>query len=370
MASRQSPGTDESSSNSSTSAVETLARLDNAIVDLLVQRFDLVGTLPTSTSDYNVAADRTLQLQKLETAIQQLEKDKPDLPQRIRRVFTEIISECRDSLSPLSVAYLGPEGTFTQAAAFKFFGSATQTIACGDIDDVFHSVESGQCMLGVVPIENSVEGTINRTLDRILDSPLSICGEQLLRIEHNLLSLASQLKDVECVYAHPQALAQCRQWLSANLPGITRKAASSNAAAAKLAASDKTAAAIASTTAADIYELGILSSNIEDDASNTTRFIVIGNQQSSPSSQDATTLVVSAPHRPGGLRRMLEPFENAGISMTRIESRPAREALWSYVFFIDVAGHKDDKVLAGALSELSEETRFMRVLGSYPTARD
>jgi len=188
--------------------------------------------------------------------------------------------------------------------------------------------------LGVVPVENSIEGTINRTLDRIIDSPLDICGEEVLRIEHNLLSKASSLQEVDCVYAHPQALAQCRQWLSANLPQATQKAASSNAAAADIAASD-------------------MRKNIEDELSNTTRFIIIGNQQTAPSD----------------LRKMLEPFEDAGISMTRIESRPAREALWSYVFFIDVAGHKDDAVLSVALSKLSVETRFLRVLGSYPTVR-
>lgn len=361
---------DSKTDGSALPQAESLEQIDKAILDLLVQRFELLRSIAGSRADQaSDAADRTLQLQALDDDIQRLKKSHPELPPRIRKLFSEIIAECRDSLSPLTVAYLGPEGTFTQAAAFKFFGSSTESHACRDIDDVFHCVESGQCQLGVVPIENSVEGTINRTLDRIIDSPLSICGEEVLRIEHNLLSRAGQLQGIERVYAHPQALAQCRQWLSINLPGANQEAASSNAAAAKLAVTDERAAAIASATAAEIYELKILSSNIEDDASNTTRFIVIGDQQSEPSRNDATTLVVSAPHRPGGLRRMLEPFEAAGISMTRIESRPAREALWNYLFFIDVAGHKDDALLANALSQLSEETRFMRVLGSYPTAR-
>jgi len=230
-------------------------------------------------------------------------------------------------------------------------------------------VESGECGLGVVPIENSIEGTINRTLDRITDSPLGICGEEILRIEHNLLSKAKSIGEISVVHAHPQALAQCRKWLNANLPAAQRVAASSNAAGAELAQADDKAAAIASLNAGEIYKLPALEKNIEDDLSNTTRFIVIGSQRAEQSGNDVTTLVVSAPHKPGGLRKMLEPFDEAGISMTRIESRPAREELWSYLFFIDVAGHKDDEVLARALQQLSDETRYMRILGSYPTVR-
>ncbi len=285
-----------------------------------------------------------------------------------RPVFTEIAAICRESVRPLLVGYLGPEGTFTQAATFKHFGNSTQTRPYTGIDDVFRAVETGECTVGVVPVENSIEGTINRTLDRISDSPLGICGEVTLRIEHNLLTHAQSMQDVEVVYAHPQALAQCRMWLDANLPHAKRVAASSNAAGAELAVEDNTAAAIASVTAAGIYSLKVLASNIEDNISNTTRFIVIGAFEPEASNNDVTSLVVSAPHRPGGLRKMLEPFEKAGVSMSRIESRPSRNELWSYVFFIDVSGHRDEPVLAQALQELSAETRYMRILGSYPTA--
>ena len=365
----------------------SLDALDRQLLELLIKRFDLVdqqlkGTTESSSAESSDAADIALTLQALGFADSSrdfspshsnspanLTAGDNDRRQRLQGIFTEIIGQCRDSVSPLTVAYLGPEGTFTQAATFKYFGSSTDTRSFTDIDEVFRAVETGECQLGVVPVENSIEGTINRTLDRIIDSPLDICGEEVLRIEHNLLSKASSLQDLDCVYAHPQALAQCRQWLSANLPQAAQKAASSNAAAADIAAGDMRSAAIASLTAADIYGLQPLHKNIEDELSNTTRFIIIGKQQTVPSGQDVTSLVVSAPHKPGGLRKMLEPFEDAGISMTRIESRPAREALWSYVFFIDVAGHKDDTVMSVALSKLSAETRFLRVLGSYPTVR-
>ena len=356
-----------------------LAALDQDMQQLLHRRFTLVSQL-------NSAGHRPLEpdageivrtLQQLQPA-PSADNGKPSdivyaeqesIRERITSIFTEVVAHCRDSVKPLKVAYLGPEGTFTQAAVFKYFGQSTATAPFTAIDDVFRAVESGECQLGVVPIENSIEGTINRTLDRITDSPLGICGEEILRIEHNLLSRAASIGDISVVHAHPQALAQCRKWLNANLPAAQQVAASSNAAGAELAQLDDKAAAIASLNAGEIYKLPALEKNIEDDLSNTTRFIVIGSQQAEQSDNDITTLVVSAPHKPGGLRKMLEPFDEAGISMTRIESRPAREELWSYLFFIDVAGHKDDKVLSHALQQLSDETRYMRILGSYPTVR-
>lgn len=356
-----------------------LAALDQDMQQLLHRRFTLVSQL-------NSAGHRPLEpdageivrtLQQLESA-PSADNGKPSdvgyaeqesIRERITSIFTEVVAHCRDSVKPFKIAYLGPEGTFTQAAVFKYFGQSTATAPFTAIDDVFRAVESGECQLGVVPIENSIEGTINRTLDRITDSPLGICGEEILRIEHNLLSRAASIGDISVVHAHPQALAQCRKWLNANLPAAQQVAASSNAAGAELAQLDDKAAAIASLNAGEIYKLPALEKNIEDDLSNTTRFIVIGSQQAEQSDNDITTLVVSAPHKPGGLRKMLEPFDEAGISMTRIESRPAREELWSYLFFIDVAGHKDDKVLSHALQQLSDETRYMRILGSYPTVR-
>jgi len=312
------PSNPPSSTDPAVSKLQTeLVALDREMQLLLEKRFALVSQL-NSSGHRPVEPDageivRTLQ--QLQSAssenTEQLSHDassaQETIGNRIAAIVTEVVAHCRDSVKPLKVAYLGPEGTFTQAAAFKYFGHSTQTSPFTAIDDVFRAVESGECQLGVVPIENSIEGTINRTLDRITDSPLGICGEEI--------------------------------------------------------------AAIASLNAGEIYNLPALEKNIEDDLSNTTRFIVIGSQQAQRSDNDVTTLIVSAPHKPGGLRKMLEPFDEAGISMTRIESRPAREELWSYLFFIDVAGHKDDAVLAHALQQLSDETRYMRILGSYPTVR-
>jgi len=356
-----------------------LTALDRDLQTLLEKRFALVSRLNSSghRPEEPDAGEIVRTLQRLKSTssgyTEQLSQEtspaQESVSERIAAIVTEVVAHCRDSVKPLKVAYLGPEGTFTQAAAFKYFGHSTQTSPFTAIDDVFRAVESGECQLGVVPIENSIEGTINRTLDRITDSPLGICGEEILRIEHNLLSKAASLDEISVVHAHPQALAQCRKWLNANLPTAQRVAASSNAAGAELAQTDNRAAAIASLNAGEIYKLPTLETNIEDDLSNTTRFIVIGSQQAPRSDNDVTTLIVSAPHKPGGLRKMLEPFDEAGISMTRIESRPAREELWSYLFFIDVAGHKDDDILAHALQQLSDETRYMRILGSYPTVR-
>lgn len=347
-----------------------LQRIDREILSLLQQRIARCQSLSDDQKgSAELVADPVADPSTIPRVLQGIQADSDNDTVDYRAVYTEIAAICREAVQPLVVAYLGPEGTYTQAATFKHFGHSTQTRPYTGIDDVFRAVETGECTVGVVPVENSIEGTINRTLDRISDSPLGICGEVTLRIEHNLLTHAQSLQSIQVVYAHPQALAQCRMWLDSNLPHARRVAASSNAAGAELAVEDKTAAAIASATAAGIYSLDMLSTNIEDNVSNTTRFIVIGAFEPGASDNDVTSLVVSAPHRPGGLRKMLEPFEIAGVSMSRIESRPSRNELWSYVFFIDVNGHRDNPVLAQALQELSAETRFMRILGSYPTVR-
>lgn len=357
-----------------------LQQLDEQLQDLLQRRLLLCHQLIASETDLPDPTSQTRTVQHLVERNRQVSSGHPVQfgSTAIERLFTEISAECREVCRPLVVAYLGPEGTYTQAAAFKHFGQAAETRPYTAIDDVFRAVETGECPIGIVPVENSIEGTINRTLDRISDSPLGICGEVTLRIEHNLLGNAelvandaagSSLANVKVVHAHPQALAQCRMWLDANLPAARRVAASSNAAGAELAVKDPACVAIASATAAEIYNLEVLASNIEDNVSNTTRFIVVGAFEPVASGNDVTSLVVSAPHRPGGLRKMLEPFESAGVSMSRIESRPSRSELWSYVFFIDVSGHRSDPVLAEALVALSTETRFMRILGSYPTVR-
>lgn len=286
----------------------------------------------------------------------------------ISRLFREIMSACLALEKPLNIAYLGPEGTFTQAAVLKQFGHSVNTRALPAIDVVFREVEAGDCHYGVVPIENSTEGVVNHTLDMFLRSPLRICGEVSLRIELHLLSREDNLDRVQRVYAHQQALAQCREWLDANLPRAERVAVSSNGEAARRVGQEPGAAAVAGEAAADLYGLTRLASRIEDEPGNTTRFLVIGRQSVGISGQDKTSLLISVKNEPGALYRMLEPMARHGLSMTRIESRPSRRGIWDYVFFVDIEGHIEDPKVAAALRELEGHSSLFKVLGSYPRA--
>lgn len=347
-----------------------LRDIDDQLLKLLNRRADLCRNLADKSSDNSGRNDQQIAnlLGNESTELQRISKggQGPLDASSLYRIFREVFAHTRPFASPVSVAYLGPVGTYTHSAALKHFGGNTDTRPYTTIDEVFRAVESGECQFGVAPVENSIEGTINRTLDCITESALRVCGEVRLRIEHNLLSRAVDTGAIKSVHAHPQALAQCRYWLDKHLPGVPRESSSSNAAAAQLAVENSEVAAIAGKIASEIYELPVLNNNIEDESSNTTRFMVIGREQLPPTGNDATCLLVSAPHKPGGLRKMLEPFDEAGVSMTRIESRPARKALWNYVFFIDVSGHEEDSDLARALEALSHETQYFRVLGSFP----
>ncbi len=288
--------------------------------------------------------------------------------EEMARIFREIMSACLALEQPLTIAFLGPEGTFTQAAALKHFGHSVNTLPLGAIPDVFQEVEAGNCHYGVVPVENSSEGVISHTLDMFLNSPLKICGEVTLRIHHNLLSREEALESVNKVYAHQQSLAQCRGWLDRHLPRAERVAVGSNAEAAALARDQAGTAAIASETAAEIYGLDVLAANIEDEPGNTTRFLIIGRQEVPPSGDDKTSLLVSTRNVAGGLLRLLEPLARHGVSMTRIESRPSRRGMWDYVFFIDVVGHRDDAPVRQALEDLQQQASIYKVLGAYPRA--
>jgi chorismate mutase/prephenate dehydratase len=283
------------------------------------------------------------------------------------RLFREIMSACLALEKQLSIAYLGPEGTFTQAAALKQFGHSVSTVPLDGIDDVFREVEAGSADYGVVPVENSTEGVVRHTLDLFQLSRLHICGEVQLRIHHHLL-----VRDPDCeikqVLAHQQALAQCRVWLETNLPHAEHIAVASNAEAARLVSTQSGTAAIASENAAELYGLTVRTRNIEDEPDNTTRFLVIGKQAAQPSGNDLTSLLISIRNKPGMLYTMLEHIARHGVSMTRIESRPSRKGIWDYVFFIDVEGHRDDAPVAAALEALERETFAVKVLGSYPRA--
>jgi chorismate mutase/prephenate dehydratase len=307
--------------------------------------------------------------QVLRMALERNRKERGPLrDEEILRLFREIMSACLAQQEPLKVAYLGPEGTFTQQAVHKQFGHSVRALPLTSIEEVFHEVEAGTADFGVVPIENSSEGTVNNTLDMFLTSPLGICGEVELRIHHNLMGDMAALADVQRVCAHPQALAQCRGWLAENMPGVERVPVSSNAEGARRARDETGTAAIGPMAAAELYGLNVLVPEIEDRADNTTRFLVIGHKSSSPSGEDKTTLLVSGAHTdsPGALFRLLEPIARHGISMTRIESRPSRRRKWDYVFFIDVEGHAAAEPLATALAQLKGQTSLCRVLGSYP----
>ncbi|MFK7995373.1 MAG: prephenate dehydratase [Granulosicoccus sp.] len=286
----------------------------------------------------------------------------------MQRIFREIISASQMLEEPMRVAYLGPEGTYSHTATDRHFGHFVETHPEPGIAEIFHAVEAGRARFGVVPVENSTEGAVNQTLDLLTQTTLRVCGEVGMRIQHCLLSNAETLADIKEVHAHPQALAQCMHWLNANLPDAVRVSESSNAAAAKLAIERSDIAAIAGETAAELYSLATITKGIEDEKNNTTRFLIIGDQDMPPSGEDSSLLLVSAPHRPGGLRSMLGPLEEAGVSMTRIESRPSRSALWEYVFFINVDGHEHDGHLSRVLDQLREFAPLVKVLGSYPRA--
>ena len=280
------------------------------------------------------------------------------------------IDKIDESIQVLKIGFLGPEGTFTQAAVFKHFGHSVKALPFATIDEVFQAVENGSANFGVVPIENSTEGIVNNSLDMFLTSPLKIGGEIELRIEQNLIGCMASLELIERICAHEQALAQCRGWLRKYLPHVEQVGVSSNAAGARRARDEDGTAAIGSDTAAEVYNLKILMNNIEDRVDNATRFLVIGRELLPSSGQDKTTILVSATHTDGAgiLYALLQPLATHGVSMNRIESRPSRRKNWDYVFFIDLEGHAEESPLSEALEELEKRSSLFRVLGAYPTA--
>lgn len=284
------------------------------------------------------------------------------------RLFREIMSACLAQQEPLKIGYLGPEGTFSQQAVHKHFGHSAKGLPLASIEEVFQEVAAKHADFGVVPVENSGQGTIQSTLDMFLTSPLTICGEVELRVHQYLLSRTGRLDDIERVYSHPMSLAQCGGWLRQNLPKAEKIPVSSNAEAARRARNADDAAAIAGETAAHVYGLKAIAGPIEDRSDNTTRFLVIGRELFPPSGHDRTSLLVFIRDRPGALYGVLEPLARRGISMNRIESRPAHGGLWQYAFFIDVAGHVQESPLSDALAEVGESAGDVRVLGSYPVA--
>jgi chorismate mutase/prephenate dehydratase len=290
--------------------------------------------------------------------------------ERMTAIFREIISACRGLEEAIRVSYLGPEGTFSEQAVRKHFGGAVEALPVPSVDEAFRRCESGAAQFAVVPAENSTEGVVGRTLDLLVTTPLRVCGEIELRVQQNLLTKEASLKGIKRVYSHSQSLAQCNGWLAQNLPNVERVPVASNAEAAQRAAQEPGAAAIAGQAAGERYGLAMLARSIEDDPNNTTRFLVLGKVEPAPSGRDRTSLVMSAENKPGAVHALLTPLAAHGVSMSRIESRPARArtALWEYLFFIDVEGHQQDQHVAAALAALRSKAPYLKILGSYPVA--
>lgn len=339
--------------------------LDDQLLHLFNERATLaqdVGKLKGSAVVYR--PEREAQVLRRLT-----ENNSGPLPaQAIAHLFSELISACRAQEELLSVACLGPKGTFSEEAVAKQFGAQAPSVMCASIDDVFRTVESGSVGYGVVPVENSTDGGVGRTMDLLLATPLKMCGEILLPVHQNILSKAVAIEDIKRIYSHSQSLSQCNGWLTQKMPSVQRIPVASNAEAARLAAGDDQAAAIAGRAAAEHYGLSILAASIEDNPNNTTRFAVIAAQEVSASGKDKTSFVMSSQNRPGAMFDLLKPLAMHKVSMTRLESRPSRAGLWEYVFFVDVEGHQNDVAVQTALAEIRETADFVKVLGSYPVA--
>jgi chorismate mutase/prephenate dehydratase len=291
----------------------------------------------------------------------------------VTNIFRSIMSNCRALEKEMTVAFLGPLGTYSEEAALKQFGEGKHAVVCGSIDEVFRTVESGQADYGVVPVENSNEGAVGLTLDLLLSSPLKICGEVTIPIHHCLLSQQTDIHQISHVFSHSQSLSQCHEWLNKMLPKAEREPVTSNARAAQmihdLIAADGTfAAAIASKRAAELFNLNILAENIEDDPKNTTRFLVLSAHDVAPSGEDKTSFVTATKNQPGAILGLLEPLAKHNVSMTKLESRPAKGGMWEYVFYVDIEGHVQDANVASAINEITSRASYLKLLGSYPQA--
>lgn len=346
--------------------------VDEQIQGLINERARFAQLVGVAKGDLAAAVDYYRPEREAEVLRTVIERNKGPLrDEEILRLFREIMSACLAQQEPLKIGFLGPEGTFTQTAVFKHFGHSVRPLPFHTIDEIFQEVESGVADFGVVPIENSTEGSVNNTLDMFLTSPLKIAGEIELRIEQHLLGRMTGLENIERICAHEQSLAQCRGWLREYLPHIELIGMSSNAAGARRARDESGTAAIGPDVAADVYDLNIMASNIEDRPDNATRFLVVGRALLAPSGNDKTTVLVSTSDTAGGagvLHHLLQPLADNGVSMTRIESRPSRRKNWDYVFFIDLEGHAEESPVADALAELQKNSSLFRILGAYPKA--
>jgi chorismate mutase/prephenate dehydratase len=346
--------------------------VDERLQALINERATIAQQVGVAKGNLGSAVDYYRPEREAEVLRRVLERNKgPMRDEEILRLFREIMSACLAQQEPLKIGFLGPEGTFTQTAVFKHFGHSVRALPFHTIDEVFQEVECGAADFGVVPIENSTEGSVNNTLDMFLTSPLKISGEIELKIEQHLMSRMKGLENIERICAHEQSLAQCRGWLREYLPQVELIGMSSNAAGARRARDEGGTAAIGPEVAADVYELDIMVNNIEDRPDNATRFLVVGRELLAASGEDKTTILVSTGDTAGGagvLHTLLLPLAEQGVSMTRIESRPSRRKKWDYVFFIDIEGHAEESPVSEALANLEKNSSLFRVLGAYPKA--
>ena len=345
---------------------EAIDRVDDRIIEGLNERAKLARAIGTLKVGQAYRPEREAQV------LRRIKERNPGPlgSETLALLFREIMSACLALERPITVAYLGPRGTFSERATLKHFGLAADAMPAASIDEVFRAVESGSADFGIVPVENSTEGAVGRSLDLMPQTPMKVCGEVIVRIHHNLMSRTAPVAfdQLRRVFSHGQSLAQCHEWLNANLPNAERVAVASNAEAARRAAEEPGSAAVAGEMAAEHYGLAILAANIEDEPNNTTRFLILGDYEPKPSGKDKTSLVLSAKNRAGAVYEMLTPFARRGVSMTKFESRPSRVALWDYLFFVDIEGHRGEPQVAEALEEVGRIAGYIKVLGSYPMA--
>ncbi|MFZ3045250.1 MAG: prephenate dehydratase [Desulfatirhabdiaceae bacterium] len=341
--------------------------IDEQLLNLMSRRLTAARKIGTIKSRNNA---RILDAGREKTIFQRLTSLNrgPLTTTAMHHIFSEIIAASREIQGPVSIAYLGPEGTFTHMAAIQQFGHLARLTPFFNISDVFQEIDKGNYHYGVVPVENSIEGAVNHTLDLFLETHVSICAEIYMNIAHDLLSVSDDLSEIRVIHSHPQAFAQCRKWMRTHLPHAVFEACSSTAVAAQKARDHSDAAAIASRDAAHIYQLKTVASRIEDSACNTTRFLVIGQDSPAPSENDKTSLMFATSHTPGSLYQALKPLNDAAINMVKLESRPARYANWSYIFFTDIEGHIQDSGIQKAVSKMKPLCMFIKCLGSYPRA--
>ncbi|MFY2764913.1 prephenate dehydratase [Arenimonas sp. MALMAid1274] len=348
---------------------ERIDGIDRQIQTLIAERARWAQQVGKAKGPLRAAVDYYRPERESQVLRQVLDRnDGPLSDEVLLRLFREIMSACLAQQEPLKVGYLGPEGTFSQQALHKHFGHSAQGLPLASIEEVFQEVEAGHADFGVVPVENSGQGTIQSTLDMFLTSPLKICGEVELAVHQHLMSRTGRLEDIERVYSHPMSLAQCKAWLRQHLPKAEKIPVASNAEAARRSRTADDAAAIAGESAGHVYGLKVVAGPIEDRPDNTTRFLVLGRELFTASGHDRTSLLVYVRDQPGALYNVLSPFARHGVSMNRIESRPSHTGRWQYAFFIDVSGHVQDDKVSRALSELGEYAADVKVLGSYPVA--